>query len=352
MHEMVKGMSKAVTKTFALYIIILIIVAGVAAYVGYQYGVSAPRPVVKKRYKMGLVLKTLTNPYFIEMKEEFLRLSKKLGFEARVLATATEQEVEKQVSMVEDLISWGADAILITADDSAGIVPAFKSCREKHVICIAVDTPVAGDSPQSVTRADFFIGPDFVDGGEKVVDYVAKLLSPSDPSKAKGKIAIFLGVPGAGSTILKLKGIKKGLSKYPGLVVVFNQTGMYERARGASLAEDLLSAHPDVVAIISENDLMALGALERLKALKRTDIIVTGMDAIPEACQSILKGELKASVNQRGADQVREAVFAAYKLLAGVPLEKKWVDLPAIVVTEDNIVIRIQELSELGMWPP
>jgi len=333
--------------------VILVIVAGVAAFAGYQYGASVSKPaVVKKRFKIGLVLKTLTNPYFIEMQKEFLRLSEKLGFEGRVLSTATEQEVEKQVSMVEDLISWGADAILITPDDSAGILPAFKACKQNNVICIAIDTPVAGDSPEKVVMADFFIGPNFVDGGEKVVDYVAKLLSPEDPSKAKGKIAIFLGVPGAGSTILKLKGIRKGLSKYPGLKVVFNQTGMYERARGASLAEDLLSAHPDVVAIISENDLMALGALERLKALKRTDIIVTGMDAIPEACMSIIKGELKASVNQRGADQVKEAVYAAYKLLAGVELDKKWVDLPAQLITKENVVMRTTELSELGMWPP
>ncbi|RLG87847.1 MAG: hypothetical protein DRO15_04155 [Thermoprotei archaeon] len=338
-------------KTLAIFIVVLIAVAGIAAFVGYQYGLSVGGgAAAKKRYKIGLVLKTLTNPYFIEMQKEFLRLSEKLGFEARVLSTATEQEVEKQVSMVEDLIAWGADAILITPDDSAGIVPAFKACREHGVICIAIDTPVEGDSPDNVVLADFFIGPDFVDAGEKVVDYVAKLLSPDDPSKAEGKIAIFLGVPGAGSTILKLKGIRKGLSKYPGLEVVFNQTGMYERARGASLAEDLLSAHPDVVVIISQNDLMALGALERLKALKRMDIIVTGMDAIPEACMSLLRGELKATINQRGADQVREAIYAAYKLLAGVELDKKWVDLPAELITKENVVMRIEKLKELGMW--
>lgn len=79
--------------------------------------------------------------------------------------------------------------------------------------------------------------------------------------------------------------------------IVVAAHGNWERASGARAAQDALIQVPTIQAIFAHSDEMALGAQQVLAAAGHEDIIIVGIDAIPEALSAIHSGTLAATVN-------------------------------------------------------
>ena len=85
----------------------------------------------------------------------------------------------------------------------------------------------------------------------------------------------------------------------PGLEIVASLPGDWDRAKAANITNDILTRHPDLVAIFAANDTMALGAVETAFAAgKGEDIVMIGVDGNLDAVESIEAGRLDASVAQ------------------------------------------------------
>src|SRR5437762_10971924 len=102
--------------------------------------------------KLGLITKTETNPFFVKMKEGADKEAKARGARLMSAAGKFDGDNASQVTAIENMVSGGARAILITPSDSKAIVPAIKKAREAGVLVIALDTPT---DPQSATDALF-----------------------------------------------------------------------------------------------------------------------------------------------------------------------------------------------------
>ena len=154
----------------------------------------------------------------------------------------------------------------------------------------------------------------------------------------KGNVCILMGKldnEGALKRTVGNEEIQK--TKFPGIKILDKQTGQWQRNEGLAKTEDWLNRFgKDIHAILANNDDMALGAIQALKDKKRTDVIVLGVDATPDALTSVSKGELSATVFQDAAGQGGGGVEVAVKAARGQTVTKEtWI--PFKLVTPENL---------------
>ncbi|ABQ47794.1 Monosaccharide-transporting ATPase [Thermotoga petrophila RKU-1] len=273
------------------------------------------------KYVVGLSLSTLNNPFFVTLRDGAVDTAKKLGIDLIVLDA--QDNPAKQLNDIEDLIQRGVDLIIINPTDSDAIVSAVESANEAGIPVITVDRASNGG------KVVCHIASDNVEGGRMAARYIAKVLN------GKGKVVELVGIPGTSAARDRGKGFEEELAKYPGLQLVAKQTANFNRAEGLTVMENILEAHPDIDAVFAQNDEMALGAIEAIKAAgKLDDIIVVGFDAIPDAIEAIKKGEMEATIAQQPYLMGQLAVTKAFEYLTTgtvfFPVELK-------LVTTENV---------------
>src|SRR3984957_20725585 len=107
---------------------------------------AADQPVI------GLITKTDTNPFFVKMKQGAEAAASKDGAKLITAAGKFDGDNASQVTAIENMMTAGAKAILITPSDTKAIVPSIKKARAAGVMVIALDTPT---DPQDATDALF-----------------------------------------------------------------------------------------------------------------------------------------------------------------------------------------------------
>src|SRR5947209_2856123 len=113
----------------------------------------------------------------------------------------------------------------------------------------------------------------------------------------KGKVAMISGPPGAPTFRNLNEGYLEVMAKYPSISVVARNEGALTRERGLKVAEDALVAHPDLAAIYTANDDVALGAAQAVAASGRVGkTIVTGMNGVPPALKAVKDGNVGMTV--------------------------------------------------------
>src|SRR4029079_8088805 len=136
--------------------------------------------------------------------------------------------------------------------------------------------------------------------------------------EGKGKVAILEGIPGHETGDSRLKGFREVIAKYPGIEIVSSQTANWERDQGYNVFQNMLQAQPDIQGLFACSDLMALGAVEAIRASGKTGkITVIGFDAFSEAREAVRKNLMAATVAQFPADMGRQGVEGAARLLKG-----------------------------------
>ena len=128
-----------------------------------------------------------------------------------------------------------------------------------------------------------------------------------------------------------------------GIEIVDEQTANFMRTDGNNLMTNWLTAGIEFDAVIANNDEMAIGAIQALKAADRDmdSVIIAGIDATADALAAMQAGDLDVTVFQNGAAQGRGAVDAMVKLIKGEEVEQKiWI--PFELVTPDNMQAYIE----------
>jgi len=268
---------------------------------------------------IAIVMKTLNNPFFIDMQEGAQLAARSLGVELVVQAAEREVDVEKQMQIIENLIQRKVSAICIAPSGSKEIVPAILKANQANIPVLVIDTRVdqkALAEAGATTMA--FIGSDNKDGGRIAGEFIAARLA------GRGNVAILEGIPGHETGDARLAGFREAIQKHKGITIVASQTANWERDQGYNVFQNILQAHPDIQAVFACNDMMALGAVEAISsAQKRGKIIVVGFDAIKDSRAAMLNGEMHASIAQHPEEMGRLAVEYAYKAIRGesIPAE-------------------------------
>jgi ribose transport system substrate-binding protein len=281
----------------------------------------APEATAPPKPRVALVLKTLNNPFFIDMQKGAQEAATRLGVDLVVQAAEREVDVDKQMQIIENLIQTKVNALAITPSGSKEVVPAIAKANAANIPVVIVDTRVdEKTATEAGIRLDGFVGSDNYEGGKVAGEYLIQVTG------GKARVGLLEGIPGHETGDSRLKGFHDAIKGAPGVKVVASQTANWERDQGFTVFQNMLQAHPDIDALFACSDLMALGAVEAIAAAgKAGKIRVIGFDALEDARKAIAAGTMLASVAQFSSEMGKLAVEDAVKLIHGekVPPEQK-----------------------------
>jgi ribose transport system substrate-binding protein len=214
------------------------------------------------------------------------------------------------------------DAIIIAPVDSRGIVSAVEEANRAGIPVFTADIASAGGHVTS------HIASDNAQAGRLLGEYMASQL------KGAGDIAI-LDQPTVSSVIDRVRGFREAIAKYPGIHIVAAPAvdrGLRDLSKNKT--DNLLQAFPRLAGVFGSNDDCALGALASVRAAGKSNIVIVGFDATPEARAAISDGgALKADAVQYPEVIGRKTMETVYRALHGE-------QVPPSVVVSVGIVDR------------
>jgi ABC-type sugar transport system substrate-binding protein len=125
--------------------------------------------------------------------------------------------------------------------------------------------------------------------GRDIAEWTAKQIG------GEGKVAMLLGPSGAPTFRNLGDGYAEVMATHPKIQIVSKSDGPLTRERGVKQAEDVLVAHPDIKAIYTANDDVALGAMQAVLASGKSTL-VTGMNGVPPALRAVKDGKMAMTV--------------------------------------------------------
>ncbi|MBD2703589.1 D-ribose ABC transporter substrate-binding protein [Spirosoma sp. BT702] len=233
--------------------------------------------------KVAVIVSTLNNPWFVVLAESAAAEAKSLGYEAKVFDSQNNPALE--ADHFENAIVSGFSAILLNPTDSDGSIVNVQKAKDAAVPVFCMDREVNSSKvATSQILSDNYSG--CVAIGEEFVKDLNK----------KGNYVEILGMVGDNNTWNRSKGFHSVVDRYPGLKMVAQQSGDFDRNKAMDVLESILQAHPDINAVFCGNDAMAMGAYQALVAAgKAKDVGVYGFDGADDVMNSIRDKKIKAT---------------------------------------------------------
>lgn len=273
---------------------------------------TSPTAPAAGRPTIALVMKTLTNPFFVEMERGARQAEEELGVRLIVKTAAQETSIDQQIAIVESLVASGVDAIVIAPGDSVGLVPALKQAQDAGIAIVNIDNRL---DPQQMAHAGL-VGVPFISVDNEEGAYRAARAIGQDIA-APTQAAIIEGIRSAQNAADRKAGALRAFGENPHITVVASETAHWKIDEGYDVTRALFREHPDIRLVFCANDMMALGALRYLAESGRADVRVAGFDALDEARAAVRSGALLATVDQQAARQGYLGVQYAARLIAG-----------------------------------
>lgn len=274
---------------------------------------TAQRPIT-----IGVSLASDTNPFYVAMKRGIEARAKELGVGV-VFVTANEV-LSQQVNGIQDLVARKVDGILASPIDSVAIGSAYDTAAKAGIPVISVARNASSPSQSAYVSMD----------EQKIGGDIAAWIV--NRTGGKGKVAMITGPTGSATFRNLAAGFDAGIKAAPGMSVVYRKEVPLSREMGLKQAEDILVAHPDVVAIYAANDELALGASQAVIAAgKKSQMVITGMNGVPPALSAIKSGGIDLTVDLNPIAWGRLGVDTMVKYLKG--------DKPSGAVSVEHLLV-------------
>jgi len=281
-------------------------------------------PKAKAGTKVGGVAKTLTNEYWRLLGEGYAKGGKAAGVSVDLQAAQSEGDQLGQLAIAENMLTKGYSVLLVSPQSDANLQPAMDAAAQSKV-------PVVNVNDAVIPLAEHYVGNVQRDNGVRAARWFIQ-------NKASGgKVAVIEGMAGVYAAVQRTEGFKSTIGKESGkFKVVASVPGNWDRQLSYDAATNILQQHPDLVGFYCNNDTMALGVIEAVKAAGRLkQVAVIGTDGIGDAYKSILAGELTGTVDSFPVLTGEVALDVALRLLAGQNLPRV-VATPQALITKEN----------------
>jgi inositol transport system substrate-binding protein len=246
---------------------------------------------------------------------------------ADITITDAKDDTAAQLAQVENFVSQKVSAIIVVPVDTSAAQPMADAAKAANIPIVFVNrNPSIPDVP--------YVGSDSLFAGTVEMEELAKLAG------GKGDVVILQGQVSNEAAVLRTQGCNDVVAKNPGMKVVATQAGDWDRAKGQSIAENWIQSGilKAGMVVCANNDEMALGAINALKAANLLDtVFVGGVDATSEALAAMQAGDLEVTVFQDAKGQGKGGVDAAIELINGNTIPNNLVDIPYVLVTPANI---------------
>lgn len=277
----------------------------------------------EKSYTFGYTCMDGTNPFFVTLEDTIREEVEKNG--DKLVSVDPANDVTLQIQQIEDLISQGIDAIFLNPAEAEGILPALDALKEAGIPIINFDTEVA-DMDYLVS----YVGSDNYNAGKVCGEDLVKKCPDG------GKI-IVLDSPTMNSVVDRTDGFLDAIEGH-GFEIVAQQDAKGNLETSMGIAEDLLQANGDVVAIFGGNDPTALGALAAANAAGLTDCMIYGVDGSPDIKAELASGEslIEGTGAQSPVGIAKDSVEVMYKYLSGEEVDARY-PVETFMITADNV---------------
>ncbi|NTG45326.1 sugar ABC transporter substrate-binding protein [Rhizobium rhizogenes] len=283
-----------------------------------------PLPKLPNGTKAGAVSKTLTNEYWRSLGEGYKKFGDKVGVTVAYQAAQSEGDQLGQLTIAEGMITQGFNVLLASPQTDANLQPVMEQAK-------AAGIPVVNVNDAVIPQAEHYVGNVQRDNGVRV----AKWFIDNRPNG--GKVAIVEGQAGVYAAVQRTDGFKSTISESGKFQVVASVPGNWDRQTSYDAATNILQQHPDLIGFYANNDGMALGIVEAVKAAGLQDkVAVFGTDGISDAYASIKAGELTGTVDSFPVLTGEVALETALRLVAGQKLPRV-VATPQALITKDNV---------------
>ena len=293
-----------------------------------ESGRSAAGTSDDERPVIALVMKSLANEFFVNMASGAERhQAERANYELIINGIRNESDLAQQVTLVDQMISRGVDAIVIAPADSQALVPALARASAAGIVIINIDNRLEPEVLEEYDLSIPFIGPSNRAGAKMVGDFALQSVATGS------KVAILEGITSAVNSIERRTGFEEAITD-AGMDLVTVQSAEWDQTKAAQVMAGILSQYPDLDVILAANDNMALGAASAVGMARREkEIVIAGFDNISAVHPLIEAGTVIATVDQFG-DQL--AVFgieyAIEALESGAELEDRETLLELVTV--------------------
>jgi ribose transport system substrate-binding protein len=283
------------------------------------------------RRTVALVMKTLTNPFFVEMEKGARRAETEFGINLIVKTGSQETSIDQQIAIVEELIQAKVDAIVIAPGSSTELIPVLVKAQKAGIPVINIDNRLDVALSKEKGLVDVpFISVDNEKGAYQSTQYLTRKL------KAPAEVAILEGIREAKNADDRKNGAQRAFKEAPGVSVVASETAHWKIDEAYDVTAKIFERYPNVQAVFCANDMMALGTIKYLSDAKKTGVLVAAYDALDEAKAAIRDGKLVATIDQRAADQGYLGIQYAMRALKGEKLPPETL-IDVQVVSAENV---------------
>lgn len=275
--------------------------------------------------KIAVVVSTLNNPWFVVLANTAHDRAVELGYDATIFDS--QNDTAKEAANFENVIADGYSAILFNPTDANGSIANVQKAKAAGIPVFCIDREI-----NSTNAATCQMLSDSYSGCVKLGQYFVKTVGKD------GEYAELLGIVGDNNTWNRSKGFHSVVDRYPGLKLVAQQSGEFDRAKGLEVMESIIQAHPNIKAVFCGNDAMALGAYQALVTAGKADQVkVFGFDGADDAVKLIAEGKMAATGMQFPKLMARKSAEYADQYIQGKRDFPQKVPVPVELVTQENV---------------
>ncbi len=242
------------------------------------------------------ILKWIGNPYWQAIKQGIEDSSKAKGISFTIMSPNNDQAKEEHLNLSEAAISQKPAIIVLGAATTAIGLQCFREAQKQRIKVADIDATVSiEEAKKAGVNLSFTIGADNILIGKTAAQFVA-----ANEKKSAPKILILEGVVGSPPSTDRVLGFKQEIAEVlPKAKIVNSVSAEWDRLRALNITADTLTKNPDLNAVFAANDVMALGAVEAIRAAGKTNqVMVVGVDGVPDARNAISAGRMTASITQ------------------------------------------------------
>jgi len=254
----------------------------------------------------------------------------------KVIYTDAQNNTQKQVADVEDILAQNPDYLVISPREEDGLVPAIEAAKAAGVPVILLDRKVKGEAGVDYVT---YVGSDYVAAGEAVANWL------NEEFDGVCNIVEIAGTAGSTAAIERSQGFRQGIEGKDGLVLLASQVGDMKRVEAQKAMENMIQAHGESIdAVFCQSDEMAYGAVQALNihGIDPGSIKICTMDGLQETLETIVAGDIAMSM-YNNPDFGPYVVDIIQRLEAGETLDT-WIKVENMVFDSANAQQYLEEI--------
>ncbi|MBP6063257.1 MAG: galactose/glucose ABC transporter substrate-binding protein MglB [Fusobacteriaceae bacterium] len=310
---------------------------------------AAPNTEMKAN-KIGVTVYKYDDNFMATVRKNMEELGKSMGVELSMVDSQNNQSAQNE--QIDVFLSKGVNALAINLVDPAAAQTVLDKIKAKNIPVVFYNKEPNAEVMGSYDKI-YYVGTDSKESGVIQGELIAKKWAANaewDLNK-DGKIqyVLFKGEPGHPDAEARTEWVTKTLNEKGIATQELNMdTAMWDTAQAKDKMDAWISGpnKDKIEVVIANNDAMAFGAIESLKAAGKTAIPVFGIDALPEALAKVESGELAGTVLNDAKNQAKATLELSNNLAQGKPAlegtewkldDKKAVRVPYVAVDKDNV---------------